>query len=150
MKKRHILISLCLCTIAWAANSSSLTDSIEKRNDEPKIKPIWMRETTFVVEADGGSSEISHTVLVNGNLREMVIRVGAAGSITGTVNVDFDDIDGVEFDTNATLGELSETIVTLSTSNGKPVNNFIIRLDPSDDPTAGQADWEIIVTCRGD
>ena len=132
------------------ANSSTLTSQVENRNDEPLIKPVWERKVTFTVEADGGSSELSHTVIVNGILREAVIEVGAAGGITGTVSVDFDDANGVEFDTNATLSELSETIVTFNSGNGKYIVNFIIRLDPSDDPTTGQDDWEIVVTCRGD
>jgi hypothetical protein len=91
---------------------------------------------------------MSHEVLVNGMLREMVIEVGAASGITGTVNVDFDDNRGVEFDTNGTLGEGSETIVTPNSGVGKPVSNLTIRVDPSDDPTSG--DWVIVVTCRGD
>ncbi len=91
---------------------------------------------------------MSQLVPINGTLREMVIEVGAAAGITGTVNVDFDDSQGVEFDTNATLGEATETIVTMNSGNGKVVNSFTIRVDPSDDPTSG--DWDIVVTCRGD
>jgi len=129
------------------ANSSTLTSSVDLRNAEPYIKPVWEQVITFLIEAGGGATEIKHTVYVNGILREMVIEVGTAGGITGTVNVDFDDNRGVEFDTNASLAEGSETIVT--PSGGKFVNDFIIRLDPSDDPTAGNDDWEIVVTCRG-
>ena len=132
------------------ANSVSVTSSLDRRNLEPNIKKVWEYEVTFVIEADGGHAEISHTLPVNGMLREMVIEVGAAGGITGTVNVDFDDSNGVEFDTNATLAEGSETIVTPNSGNGKAINGLIIRLDASDDPTTGQDDWEIVVTCRGD
>lgn len=131
------------------ANSSSISSS-DNRNDEPHVKPVWEVVTTFLVEADGGSAELSQAVNVNGLLKEMVIEVGAAGGIAGTANVDFDDNRGVEFDTNATLAEGSETIVTMNSGNGKPVNGITIRVDPSDDPTTGQADWEIVVTCRGD
>lgn len=130
------------------ANSSTVTSFVDRRNQEPNVKPIWEQVITFTIEADGGHAELSHTVKVNGTLREMVIEVGAAGGITGTVNVDFDDNRGVEFDTNASLAELSETIVT--PSGGKVVDDFIIRVDPSDDPTTGSADWTIVVTCRGD
>ncbi len=128
------------------ANSSALTSDVERRNKETHIFPIWKREVTFTVETGGGSTELSHTVNANGMLRDATISVGAAAGITGTVNVDFDDSDGIEFDTNATLGEGSETVVTFS--GGKPVTDFIIRLDPSDDPTSG--DWTITVVCRGD
>lgn len=131
------------------ANSVSVTSFLDNRNSEPNIKKVWEYEVTFVIEADGGHAEISHTLPVNGMLREMVIEVGAAGGITGTVNVDFDDSNGVEFDSNATLAELSETIVTMNSGAGKAINGLIIRLDASDDPTSGQDDWEILVTCRG-
>lgn len=127
------------------ANSVSLTGFVEGRNEEPFSKPVWEQEVIFVVEAGGGHAEQTYTVLVNGILQEAVIEVGAAGGITGTVNVDFDDNNGVEFSANASLGEGSETILSFS----KPVNNFIIRADASDDPTTGQADWLIKITCRG-
>ena len=132
------------------ANSSSLTDYIEERNSEPHANPIWMREVTFVVEADGGATELSHTVVVNGMLRNMTIEVGAANGITGTINLDVDDINSVALDTNNTLAEGSGTLVSFNSGVGIPVNNFILRCDPSDDPTAGSDDWEIVVTCRGD
>lgn len=126
------------------ANSSELTSLVEDRNTEPNIKPIWERVVTFTVETGGGSDEMSHDVLVNGTLRDVVIEVGVAAGITGTVNVDLDDNRGVEFKANATLAEGSETIV----APNKVVNNFTIRVDPSDDPTSG--DWVIVVTCKGD
>lgn len=129
------------------ANSSVLTSAVERRNKEPNVAPVWERKVTFTIDTGGGSTELSHTVIVNGTLKQMVIEVGAAAGITGTVNVDFDDNNGVEFDANATLGEASETIVTPNSGNGVPVDNFIIRADPSDDPTSGI--WEITVTCRG-
>ncbi len=132
------------------ANSVSVTSLVDRRNLEPHTKKIWEIVSTFVIEAGGGATEISHTVPINGLLREATIQVGDAGGITGTVNVDFDDADSVPFDTNNTLGEGSKTLTVFNLGVGKPVNNFIIRLDPSDDPTAGNDDWEIIVTCRGD
>ena len=125
------------------ANSAVLTSSVERRRKEPLIKPTWERVVTFTIETGGGSAEISHTVLVNGILREAVIEVGSAAGISGTVDVDFDDNRGVEFDNNATLAEASETILTFT----KPVSDFIIRLDPSAAPTSG--DWLIVVTTRG-
>jgi len=128
------------------ANAAVLTSLVESRNTEPNVKPIWEQVVTFTIETGGGHAELSHTVPVNGTLREMVIEVGAAAGITGTVDVDFDDNRGVEFDTNATLAEGSETIVT--PSGGKVVDGFIIRVDASAAPTSGN--WDIVVTCRGD
>ena len=126
------------------ANSAAVSSSTDERNTQPNIKKVWEETVLFTVETGGGHAEMSYTMPINGMLRESVIEVGAAAGITGTVNVDFDDSNGVEFDTNATLAEGSETIVTYT---DKAINGLIIRVDPSDDPTSG--DWEITVTCRG-
>ncbi len=131
------------------ANSSAVT-SKDSRADEPYVRPIWEIIATFTIEAGGGVSEISQAIAINGSLKEMTIEVGAAGGITGTVNVDLDDNRDIEFDTNAALGELTDTIVSFNTGVGKVVDGFTIRLTPSDDPTTGNDDWEIVVTCRGD
>jgi len=151
MKKRITILLLCsLLVLLMGANSSTLTSVSDRRVQEPDNKPTWEQVVTFTIEADGGVTEISHTVYVNGNLREMIIEVGAAGGISGTANVDFDDNRGIEFDTNATLAEGSETVVYMNLGVGKVVDDFIIRLTPSDDPTTGSDDWTIVVTCRGD
>ncbi len=126
------------------ANSVSLTDFIENRNDEPNIKPIWMTEVTFVVEAGGGDAEISHTVPVNGLLLNATIEVGTTTQGSETVNVDLDDGSGVEFSANASLTENSETVLSFF----KAVTGVIIRVDPGDDPDSGD-DWLIVVTLRG-
>ncbi len=131
------------------ANSSSITSSLDRRNIEPYTKKVWEATVTFLVEAGGGAAEMSHTVSINGLLREAFIAVGSAGGITGNVDVDFDDSNGVEFDTNNTLSEGSETVVAFNNRVGIPITSFTIRVDPSDDPTAGNDDWEIVVTCRG-
>ncbi len=123
--------------------NNAVTVPVELRNTEPHVKPVWKRTTTFTIETGGGHAEISETIAVNGILKEVVIEVGAAAGISGTVDVDLDDSDGVEFSTNATLAEGSETILSFD----KPVTDFIIRADASDDPTSG--DWTITVTTRG-
>lgn len=125
------------------ANGSVLTSLLERRNLEPHTKQVWERKVAFTIETGGGSDELSHEVIVNGTLKDIVIEVGAAAGITGTVNVDFDDNNGVEFDNNDTLAESSETVV----APNKVVDNFTIRANPSDDPTSG--DWVIVVTCKG-
>ena len=153
MRQRLLLIAVILglaAAVLFAANSASLNSSVERRNKEPNVGKVWERVTLFLIEPGGGHAEISEEIIVNGILKEMIIEVGAASGITGTVNVDFDDNRGVEFDTNATLGEGSETIVSMATGTGKPVVNFTIRLDASDDPVTNADDWQIFVTCRGD
>ncbi len=68
------------------ANSSSVS-SKDSRNNEPYVKPVWEIVTTFIIEADGGATELSQNIDINGSLKEMTIEVGAATGITGTVNV---------------------------------------------------------------
>ncbi len=107
--------------------------------------PVWKRKITFSIEAGGGHDELTHSVKINGILQEAVIEVGTTTQGSETVNVDFDDDEGVEFSANASLAESSETILAFS----KPIaGTFDIRVDPGDDPDSG-SDWEIVVTCRG-
>lgn len=107
--------------------------------------PVWKRKVTFLIEAGQGHDELTYSVQINGILQEAVIEVGTTSQGSETVNVDFDDDEGVEFSANASLAESSETILAFS----KPVaGTFDIRVDPGDDPDSGD-DWEIVVTCRG-
>lgn len=107
--------------------------------------PVWKRQATFTIEAGQGHAEITYSVDINGILQEAVIEVGTTTQGSETVNVDFDDDEGVEFSANASLAESSNTILAFS----KPVaGSFDIRVDPGDDPDSG-SDWEIVVTCRG-
>ena len=63
------------------ANSSSVTSSLDRRNIEPNTMKVWEVTVTFLIEAGGGSDEMSHEVVINGLLREAFIAVGAAGGI---------------------------------------------------------------------
>lgn len=126
------------------ANSAVQSSVTDKRNTEPNTKTVWEQNILFTIETGGGAAELSFTVPTNGILRESVIQVGAAAGVTGTVNVDFEDSNGVPFDTNSALVEGSSTIVTYT---DKAVNGFVVRVDPSAAPTSGV--WEITVTCRG-
>jgi len=106
--------------------------------------PVWETKTVFTIDAGDGSTELTEEVLINGRLMDLVIVVGAAAGITGSVDIDFDDADGNEFDSNAGLAEGSTTIPS---SIDQPVNNFDIRCNPSDDPTSGS--WTITVYAKG-
>ena len=107
--------------------------------------PVWKRKVTFLIAVGGGSAEMTQTVNINGLLQDVVIEVGTTNQGSVTVNVDFDDDEGVEFSANASLAESSDTILSFS----KPIaGSFDIRVDPGDDPDSG-ADWIIVVSCRG-
>lgn len=126
------------------ANSAVLTSHQNRRALQPNTHPAWKYVYTFSIEAGGGHAEQTVTVPVNGILQEAVIEVGTTAQGSETVNVDFDDDRDVEFSTNSTLAESSETKLAFS----KPVDTFKIRVDPVDDPDSGD-DWVIVVTVRG-
>lgn len=122
--------------------NTAVTTKIDKRH---MVKfPVWRTKTVFTINAGDGHAEITEEVEINGRIQDIVIVVGAAPGISGTVNVDFDDADDVEFDANASLAEGSQTI---SSVTDQIVNNFKIRCDPSDDPTSGS--WTITVYVKG-
>lgn len=108
-------------------------------------QPVWDITTVFTVSVGSGHVELSETIRINGLLQEIVIVVGAAAGANPTVNVDFDDANGVEFAANTTLAEGAETILSFN----KPVNNFIIRCDPSGEPVGSGETWDITIYTKG-
>jgi hypothetical protein len=106
--------------------------------------PVWETQTVFTIAAGDGSAELTEEVRINGRLMDLSIVVGAATGIVGTVDIDFDDRQDVEFDANAGLAEGSTTIPS---SIDILVNNFKIRCNPSDDPTSGS--WVVTVLAKG-
>lgn len=122
---------------------TAVTTKKDNRSRGPEF-PVWETKTVFTIDAGDGSTELTEEVEVNGRLTDLVIVVGAAAGITGTVDIDFDDADDNEFDANAGLAEGSTTIPA---SIDQPVNNFKIRCNPSDDPTSGS--WTITVYAKG-
>jgi len=122
---------------------TAATTVVDNRHRGPKY-PVWQTTTVFTIDAGDGSTELTEEVEINGRLMDLVIVVGAATGIAGTVDIDFDDADDNEFDANAGLAEGSTTIPS---SIDQPVNNFKIRCNPSDDPTSGS--WLITVYAKG-
>ena len=121
---------------------TAVTTKIDNRHHTKN--PVWETKTVFSIDAGDGSVELTEEVEINGTLKNIVIVVGAATGIVGTVDVDFDDADDNEFDANVALAEGSTTIPG---SIDQPVNNFKIRVNPSDDPTSGT--WTITVYAKG-
>lgn len=140
--KKLFLFLFLAASVAWAVGTATFTSSVEFRSQSSS--PVWEQIHTFVFDAGDGHAELSQTCDINGTLKRIWIDVGAATGIAGTVNVDFDDADGHEFDTNAGLTEGS---TTKPASIDEPIDGMIIRVDPSDDPTDGS--WTITVYLRG-
>ena len=128
------------------ANRGSLTTSLDRRNIEPKIKQVWENVLTYTIEADGGASEIKVAVPTNGIIKFISVVIGAAGGITGTINIAIDDNADAEIFSDTSLAESS----TNNYHVDLPVSGIIdVGINPSDDPTTGQDDWTIVVTLRG-
>ncbi len=108
-------------------------------------QPVWDITTVFTASVGSGHDELSETVPVNGILQEIAIVVGSAAGISGTVEVDFDDNNSIEFLANTTLAEGSTTTISLN----RPVNNFIIRCDPSAEPIGADETWDITIYTKG-
>ena len=137
-----MLIAAVLLTSTAFAVFTAVTTTIDNRRTS-KDYPVWSTTTVFTIDASDGAAELTKEVLINGTLKDLSIVVGAAAGITGTVNVDFDDNNDIEFDSNAALSESTTATPTID----KVVTNFKIRVDPSDDPTSGS--WTITVNAKG-
>jgi len=128
------------------ANSSTLTSSVERRNVEPNIKQVWERVITYLVEADGGATEMKEVIPINGILQKIIVKVGDAAGVSATVNVAIDDNGDNEIFAVTGLAENS----TYKYDVNEPVSGSIdVGMNPSDDPAAGNIDWPVVVTLRG-
>ena len=141
-----VLIVLCLVGVLWAANSSTLTSSVDRRNLEPNIKSVWEYVLTYTIEAGGGASEIKQALPLNGILQKIVTVSGDANGISGTYTLAIDDNGDNEIFTSAGPAENAASTFNV----WEPLTGTIdIGINPSDDPTAGSDDWTITVTLRG-
>ena len=123
------------------AGSSILTSSVERRNVEPNIKPVWEAVLTFTF-ASGDTAEVKHALPLNGLLQKIVVtNSGATAVVTSTVAMD-DNADNEIFSA-ATLAEST----TYNYSVNEPVAGTIdIGVTPSTDPLSA---YSVTVTLRG-
>ena len=132
------------------ANSTALTSKFDRRNLEPHVQPVWEYVVTFTIEADGGSSELSHTLdNLNGLLTDIIVESGAAGGISGTFGLAIDDNRDNEIFVAASPATPAEGANARFPVDITVRGDLKIQVNPSDDPTVGQADWEIVVTVKG-
>ena len=76
MKKTTILIVLAACSLLYAAGNESvvLTSWVERRNQEPLIKPVWERVVTFTyASADVGTK--TQALPINGILIKVIMEL---------------------------------------------------------------------------
>lgn len=147
MKKRivilAILLSICLLLYADDGDQTvSLTSSVERRNQEPLIKPVWEHVITAVFD-DDDTANVTHALPVNGILIKVILV--APDATTGrTYQVEIDDnADNEIFDS----GEQAEN-ATYTFNMFEPVTGTIdINIGPSG--TMGATNPDIVVYLRG-
>ncbi len=146
MKKKLLFIVavLVVCGIVCAAGTVVLTSSVDRRNQEPHIKPVWETVMTYTLTDSSGGDEIKHALPINGILQKIIVKSGAAAGITGKLVLAIDDTVDNEIFTSAGPAEGATSTFNV----WEPVTGTIdIGVNPSDDPTSGT--WTITVTLRG-
>ena len=139
-----LLVVVVICAVLWADGdqSSVLTSSVERRNQEPLIKPVWEHIITATFDADDTTAE-PYALPVNGILLKVILNApdGANGAVTYQVTID-DNGDNEIFDS----GEQAETL-TYTFDTYEPVTGTIdINIGPS---AAIGDEQDIVVTLRG-
>lgn len=96
-----ILILIGITAVLWAADGNqtvSITSSIERRNQEPLIKPVWEHVVTAVFDADD-TTNVTQNLPINGILVKVIL-LAPDGANAVTYQVEIDTNTDVEiFDT---------------------------------------------------
>ena len=150
MKKRImvLLILLIAGAVIWAATGNEdavLTSSVDRRNQEPLIKPVWEHVITWTYDADDAGAE-TQSINVNGILLKVVMTIPDTTTDTTTEQLLIkDNGDNTIFDS----GELTEGEgVTYTFNLFEPLSGTIdIILEPS--AASQDAVTTKVVTLRG-
>jgi len=150
MKKRivilAILLSFCLLLYADTGNETSvLTSSVERRNQEPLIKPVWEHVITYTYDADDAGA-VTQSIPINGILLKVIMTIPDTTTDNTTEQLLIkDNGDNTIFDsTELTEGEG----VTYTFNLYEPLTGTIdIILEPS--AASGDAVTTKVVTLRG-
>lgn len=143
MKKTIALILLCICAVLYAAGNEEvvLTSWVERRNQEPTIKPIWEFVITGTwTAADDSDTKI--TIPVNGVIIAVILKIPSSKSGA---------------DAEVEIGDSAENVIFDSADQGagtctfnifEPVTeNIKVWMGPS--AAFGVGGGEIVVTLRG-
>ena len=153
MKKSIIalLVVMGICAVLWADvgdihQTVVLTSWVERRNQEPLIKPVWERVVTATFDEDDITA-ITQPLPVNGILLKVILNApdGANNAVTYQVTIN-DNGDNEIFDS----GEQAE-ILTYAFDTYESVTGTIdVNIGPSG-PIGGAVGntQDIIVTLRG-
>ncbi len=123
---------------------------VETSNTITKVRTteddnIWEVVLTYTLGTSSGGDEIKFNLPVNGMLRTIIAKSGAATGITGTFTLAIDDNGDNEIFTASGPAEGASSKWSVT----EPVSGIIdIGVNPNDDPTSGT--WTITITLRGD
>lgn len=146
MKKTLIgtLIILAICAVLWAAGDEtvSITRWVERRNQEPLIKPVWEYVLTAVYD-DDDDTDVTQSIAINGILQKVIL-VAPDGTNAVTYQVEVkDNGDVVIFDS----GEQAEN-ATYTWNCSEPLTGTIdVVIGVSG--AIGAVNPDITVTLRG-
>ena len=148
MKKSIIalLVLLVICAVLWAATGNEdavLTSSVERRNQEPLIKPVWEHVITWTYDADDAGAE-TQELPVNGILLKVIMKLPLT-TTTGTTEqlLILDNGDNTIFDST----EVGEN-ATHTFNVYEPVTGTLdVILEPS--AASGDAVTTKVITLRG-
>lgn len=144
MKKTSILILLCACVVLYAAGNEEvvLTSWVERRNQEPTIKPVWEFVITGTwTAADDSNTKI--TIPVNGIILVVILECPSSKSGADSQVEIGDSAENIIFDSGdqAAGGVCTYNIFEPVTENIK------VWMGPS--IAYGAGGGEIVVTIRG-
>ncbi len=147
MKKTIIalLILLVVGAVLYATETSVLTSWVERRNQEPLIKPVWEHVITYTYDADDAGAE-TYELPVNGILIKVIMTIPDTTADTTTEQLLIkDNGDNTIFDS----GELTEGEgVTYTFNMFEPVTGTIdVIMQPS--AASQDAVTTKVVTLRG-
>lgn len=147
MKKTiiYLIVVFCLCAILWAATGDEtvvLTSSVERRNQEPFIKPVWEYVVTGTFDSDD-TGDVTEAININGILLKVILTVPDTSSApTGQVVIK-DNGDNTIFDS----GEQAEA-ATYTFNLYEPLSGSIdVVIGPSG--VTGTTTSDFVVTIRG-
>ena len=139
-----ILVMLAICAVLWAADGGQsvvLTSWVERRNQEPLIKPVWENVITATFDEDD-TTAITHALPQNGILLKVIlVAPDGENGVTYQVTID-DNGDNEIFDS----GEQAEAD-TYAFDTYEPVTGTIdVNIGPSG---AIGDEQDIVVYLRG-
>ena len=145
-KKICLFVLLGICAVLYAATGDEsvvLTSSVERRNQEPNIKPVWELVSTWTYDTDDAGAE-TISIPINGTLQKIILTIPVT-TTTGTTTqlLIKDNGDNTIFDS----GEQAEND-TYTFNVSEPLSGTIdIVIEPS--AAAGTSGSAPVVTMRG-